>query len=85
MCHAEPNVSQARIILGSAEQLSVAAVAQRAPDRPASVWRWQQRFTEAGVDGLLRDATRSPAKRPWRSTVQRSYAHLCRTAREATR
>jgi hypothetical protein len=24
------------------------------------VWRWQQRFAEAGVDGLLRDRTRPP-------------------------
>ena len=29
--------------------------------RPA-VWRWQQRFAEAGVDGLLRDKTRQPGK-----------------------
>jgi len=31
--------------------------------RPA-VWRWQQRFAEAGVDGLLRDKTRKPGKPP---------------------
>ena len=29
--------------------------------RPA-VWRWQRRFAEAGVDGLLRDQTRKPGK-----------------------
>jgi Homeodomain-like domain len=28
------------------------------------VWRWQQRFAEAGVDGLLRDKTRKPGKAP---------------------
>ena len=27
------------------------------------VWRWQERFAEAGVDGLLRDKTR-PARGP---------------------
>ena len=26
--------------------------------RPASVWRWQERFAEEGVEGLLRDKTR---------------------------
>ena len=26
------------------------------------VWRWQERFAEAGVDGLLRDKTRKPGK-----------------------
>ena len=28
------------------------------------VWRWQQRFAEEGPDGLLRDKTRKPGKRP---------------------
>jgi transposase len=28
-----------------------------------SVWRWQQRYIEAGVDGLLRDKTR-PSRIP---------------------
>ena len=28
------------------------------------VWRWQRRFMEAGVDGLLRDKTRKPGKAP---------------------
>ena len=29
-----------------------------------SVWRWQDRFMEEGVDGLLRDKTRPPGKKP---------------------
>jgi hypothetical protein len=28
------------------------------------VWRWQQRFAEEGLDGLLRDKTRKPGKAP---------------------
>ena len=28
------------------------------------VWRWQERFAEAGVDGLLADKTRPPGKAP---------------------
>jgi hypothetical protein len=39
------------------------------------VWRWQERFVAAGVDGLLRDATRKPGKRrsatPWRNAWSR--------------
>ena len=27
-----------------------------------TVWRWQQRFAEMGVEGLLRDKTRKPGK-----------------------
>jgi hypothetical protein len=29
-----------------------------------TVWRWQQRFAESGVEGLLRDKTRKPGKGP---------------------
>jgi hypothetical protein len=60
---AQKHVARARIILGSAERLPVARVARRAGVGRPAVWRWQQRFAEAGVDGLLRDATRSPARR----------------------
>jgi hypothetical protein len=28
------------------------------------VWRWQARYAEQGVDGLLRDKTRKPGKAP---------------------
>lgn len=41
----------------------LAVAAQAAVSRP-SVWWWQQRFAEAGVDGLLRDKTRPPGKPP---------------------
>jgi transposase len=29
-----------------------------------TVWRWQQRYAESGVEGLLRDKTRKPGKAP---------------------
>ena len=29
-----------------------------------TVWRWQDRFVEAGIAGLLRDKTRPPGKLP---------------------
>jgi transposase len=61
---AQKHVARARIILGSAERLPVAAVARRAGVGRPAVWRWQRRFAEAGVDGLLRDATRKPGKPP---------------------
>ncbi len=45
--------------------------------RPA-VWRRQQRFDEAGVDGLLRDKTRKPGKpRTPEADVQRVVALTC--------
>jgi transposase len=60
----QKHVQRARIVLLSAERLPVLAVATQAGVSRPSVWRWQQRFAEAGVDGLLRDKTRPPGKPP---------------------
>ena len=71
-------MARARIILHSAERLEVAEVARRAGISRPAVWRWQQRFAEAGVDGLLRDKTRKPGKPPHaRGVVQRVVALTC--------
>ena len=61
---AHKHVLRARIVLHSAERLRVAEVARRVGVSRPAVWRWQQRFAEAGVDGLLRDKTRKPGKAP---------------------
>jgi transposase len=75
---AQKHVARARIILGSAARLSVAEVARRAGVGRPAVWRWQRRFAEAGVDGLLREATRKPGKAPLRDqTVRRVVALTC--------
>src|SRR3954453_18725048 len=60
----QKHVAGARIILASAEGLEVAAIARRAGLSRPAVWPRQQRFAEAGVDGLLRDKTRKPGKLP---------------------
>jgi transposase len=71
-------VARARIILVSAERLSVAEVARRAGIGRPAVWRWQRRFVEAGVEGLLHEATRKPGKAPLsEQTVQRVVALTC--------
>ncbi len=59
----QKHVQRARIVLLSAERLSVLAVAAQAGVSRPSVWRWQQRFAEAGVDGLLCKRGR-PGNRP---------------------
>ena len=75
---AQKHVARARIILGSADRLSVAEVARRAGVGRPAVWRWQRRFAEAGVEGLLRDATRKPGKAPLgEATVRRVVALTC--------
>lgn len=58
----QKHVQRARIILSSAERQGVAEVARRAGVSRPAVWRWQQRFVETGVDGLLRDKTRKPGR-----------------------
>ena len=55
---------RARIILHSAEQRCVLDVARLSSVSRPAVWRWQKRFAEQGVDGLLRDKTRKPGKAP---------------------
>jgi transposase len=74
----QKHVARARIILASAERLDVAEVARRAQISRPAVWRWQQRFAEAGVDGLLRDRTRKPGKPATPdAVVQRVVALTC--------
>src|SRR5215468_5883562 len=58
------HVQRARIVLLSAERLPVLQVAGRAGVSRPAVWRWQRRYAEAGVAGLLRDKTRAPGKKP---------------------
>ena len=58
------HVARARIVLLSADRRDVAAVAREAGISRPAVWRWQRRYAEAGVDGLLRDKTRKPGKAP---------------------
>jgi len=50
------------------------------------VWRWQERFMHEGVDGLLRDKTRPPGKKPLpAASVQRVVdLALSRTPGETT-
>ena len=58
------HILRARIVLLSAERLNVQDVARQAGVSRPAVWRWQQRFAEEGVEGLLRDRTRPPGIPP---------------------
>ena len=39
-------------------------IAKRVGISRPMVWRWQQRFAEEGIEGLLRDKTRPPGIPP---------------------
>lgn len=72
------HIQRACIILLSAERLSVLEAAHQAGVSRPAVWRWQQRFAEEGVDGLLHDKTRPPGKPPHStSTVGEVLALTC--------
>jgi transposase len=58
------HVERACIVLASAERHSAQRVAQSVGVSRPTVWRWQQRFAESGVGGLLRDKTRKHGKAP---------------------
>src|SRR3990172_3475534 len=54
---------RAAIVLLSAEGVGTNAIMRRTGKSKTCVWRWQERFMEQGVDGLLRDKTR-PSRMP---------------------
>jgi len=54
------HVQRAQIVLVSADRIPVLQVACRAGVSRPAVWRWQRRYAEAGVDGLLRDNQTQP-------------------------
>ncbi|WP_158809345.1 IS630 family transposase [Beijerinckia sp. L45] len=58
------HVLRARVVLLSAQPLPVLEVAKRVGVSRPMVWRWQRRYAEEGVEGLLRDKTRPPGVAP---------------------
>src|ERR1043166_5124871 len=73
------HVQRARIVLHSADRLPVLEVARRASVSRPAVWRWQRRYAEEGMDGLLRDKTRPPV--PMTTVAKVLALNLRRSAR----
>src|ERR671918_2664402 len=59
----QKHVWRARVMLLSADQVGTAEIMRRTGLSKPSVWRWQERYLETGVEGLLRDKTR-PSRVP---------------------
>src|SRR5882762_9839744 len=51
---------RANIILATADGCGTTEIMRRSGKAKPVVWRWQARFMEEGVEGLLRDKTRPP-------------------------
>jgi transposase len=73
-------VWRANIVLATADGLGTNAIMKRTGKSKPCVWRWQERYLEEGVDGLLHDKTRPPGKKPLSAAVKRKV--LSKTAAE---
>ena len=59
----QKQVWRAEIVLLTADGVGTNEIMRRTGKSKTCVWRWQERFIEAGFDGLLRDKTR-PSRIP---------------------
>ena len=59
----QKHVWRAEIILLSADGVGTGEIMRQTGKSKTCVWRWQERFAEAGFEGLLRDKTR-PSRIP---------------------
>jgi len=74
----QKHAERARVVLASMAGDPVQRVAAQLGVSRPMIWRGQQRFAEAGVEGLLRDKTRKPGKPPIAAeTVARVVALTC--------
>ena len=60
----QKHVWRARIVLLTADDIGTTGIMDATGKSKTCVWRWQERFMEAGVDGLVKDRTRPPGKAP---------------------
>jgi Winged helix-turn helix len=68
----QKHVWRANIILATADGCGTAEIMRRSGKSKPVVWAWQARFMAEGVEGLTRDKTRKPGKKPLPAdTVQR--------------
>ena len=76
----QKHVWRARIVLLTADGVGTNAIMRATGKDKRCVWRWQERFAEEGVDGLLHDKTRPSRVRPLGQEVIDKVVAL--TARE---
>ena len=61
---AQKHVWRAEIVVLTADGVGTNAIMRRTGESKTCVWRWQERFAVAGVEGLLRDKTRPSRIKP---------------------
>jgi transposase len=71
---------RAKIVLATADGHGTNEIMRRTGKSKPCVWRWQERYIAAGIEGLMRDKTRPSRKPPLTDAVK--LAVLTKTARE---
>jgi transposase len=73
------HVWRAEIVLLSADDVGTNEIMRRTGKSKTCVWRWQERFMQAGYDGLLRDKTRPSRIPPLGSNITERVVTLTQT------
>src|SRR5512144_2690470 len=73
------HVWRAEIVLLSADGVGTNEIMRRTGKSKTCVWRWQERFMQAGYDGLLRDKTRPSRIPPLGSNIAERVVALTQT------
>jgi transposase len=60
----QKHVWRTEIVLLTADGVGTNEIMRRPGKSKTCVWRWQKRFIEEGIDGLLRDKTRPSRIKP---------------------
>ena len=74
------HVWRAEIVLLSADGVGTNEIIRRTGKSKTCVWRWQERFMEAGYDSLLCDKTRPSRIPPLASGITERVVTLAQTA-----
>jgi transposase len=69
-------VWRARIVLLASDGLTAEAIAAGVGKSLLTVRRWRRRYMAKGVDGLLRDATRPPGRKPLTAETIKRVVHM---------
>src|SRR5271167_3179347 len=73
------HVWRAEIVLLSADGAGTNEIMRQTGKSKTCVWRWQERFMQAGYDGLLRDKTRPSRIPPLGSEIAERVVMLTQT------
>jgi transposase len=77
---AAKHVWRAEIVLATADGHGTNEIIRRTRKSKPCVWRWQDRYIDEGIDGLLRDKTRPPGREPLPQALKEKV--LTKTATE---